>query len=150
MPEFETIKSERLPITKNRIIQDLSLLGVKPGMAIIVHSSLKSIGWVCGKEVSIIDGLLESLTEIEPVFADKAYFLSDDFSLLDCALAPLLWRLPSLGVHIPAEAVSLHAYMERLFKRSSFVKCLFTKTATSFPPWPSKTAKTAPESSGFW
>ena len=38
--------------------------------------------------------LLESLTSLDPVFADKPYFLSDEFSLLDCALAPLLWRLP--------------------------------------------------------
>jgi len=64
--------------------------------------------------------LLESLINIEPVFADKAYFLSDEFSLLDCALAPLLWRLPSLGIHIPADALGLHAYMDRLFKRDSF------------------------------
>lgn len=64
--------------------------------------------------------LLESLTGLEPVFADKLYFLSDEFSLLDCALAPLLWRLPCLGVHIPTDAKGLHAYMQRLFKRESF------------------------------
>ena len=64
--------------------------------------------------------LLESLTSLEPVFADKPYFLSDEFSLLDCVLAPLLWRLPQLGVEIPEEAKGLHAYMQRLFKRESF------------------------------
>ncbi len=64
--------------------------------------------------------LLESLVNIEPVFADKPFFLSDEFSLLDCVLAPLLWRLPSLGVVIPTEAQGLHAYMERVFKRDSF------------------------------
>ena len=64
--------------------------------------------------------LLESLIGLEPVFADKLYFLSDEFSLLDCALAPLLWRLPTLGVEIPKEAVALHAYMQRLFKREAF------------------------------
>src|SRR3990167_9487858 len=37
--------------------------------------------------------LAESLINLEPVFADKLYFLSDEFSLLDCVLAPLLWRL---------------------------------------------------------
>lgn len=64
--------------------------------------------------------LLESLINIEPVFADKQYFLSEEFSLLDCALAPLLWRLPSLGIEVPADALGLHAYMGRLFKRDSF------------------------------
>lgn len=64
--------------------------------------------------------LLESLCGLEPVFADKAYFLSDEFSLLDCALAPLLWRLPRLGVEIPSTAKGIHAYMQRLFKRESF------------------------------
>lgn len=64
--------------------------------------------------------LLESLTGLEPVFADKSYFLSDEFSLLDCALAPLLWRLPRLGVEISAENEGLTAYMQRVFKRESF------------------------------
>lgn len=64
--------------------------------------------------------LLESLISLEPVFADKLYFLSDEFSLLDCSLAPLLWRLPSLGIEIPKEAKGLHTYMQRLFKRESF------------------------------
>lgn len=64
--------------------------------------------------------LLESLTSLEPVFADKAYFLSDEFSLLDCALAPLLWRLPRLGVAISDDAKGLNAYMQRVFKRESF------------------------------
>ena len=64
--------------------------------------------------------LLESLTGLEPVFADKLYFLSDEFSLLDCALAPLLWRLPKVGVEVSAQAKGLNAYMQRLFKRDSF------------------------------
>jgi len=63
--------------------------------------------------------LVNSLQGLEPVFADKLYFLSDDYSLLDCALAPLLWRLPQLGVEI-ADTPGLQAYMQRLFKRESF------------------------------
>jgi RNA polymerase-associated protein len=64
--------------------------------------------------------LFESLTSLDPVFADKSYFLSDEFSLLDCALAPLLWRLPRLGIEIAPEHKGLIAYMQRLFKRESF------------------------------
>ncbi len=64
--------------------------------------------------------LLESIIALEPVFADKLYFLSDDFSLLDCVLAPLMWRFPCLGVEIPVEACAVHAYMQRVFKREAF------------------------------
>ena len=64
--------------------------------------------------------LLDSLVSLEPVFADKTYFLSDEFSLLDCALAPLLWRLPQLGIEIPENAKGLNVYMQRVFKRDSF------------------------------
>lgn len=64
--------------------------------------------------------LLESFINLEPVFADKAYFLSEEFSLLDCAMAPLLWRLPQLGIEIPTKNKGLQNYMQRLFKRDSF------------------------------
>jgi stringent starvation protein A len=64
--------------------------------------------------------LLDSLVSLEPVFADKSYFLSDEFCLLDCALAPLLWRLPQLGIEIPVKMKGLNSYMQRLFKRESF------------------------------
>ena len=63
MPESETIKSERLPVTKDKIKKDLLSLGLLPGMTVIVHSSLKSIGWVCGTEVAVIDALMDTLTE---------------------------------------------------------------------------------------
>ena len=64
--------------------------------------------------------LVESLTSLDPVFADKPYFLSDEFSLLDCALAPLLWRLPKFGIDIGPEYKGLTNYMQRVFKRDSF------------------------------
>ncbi|GGI83127.1 stringent starvation protein SspA [Legionella impletisoli] len=64
--------------------------------------------------------LQDSLLNLEPVFADKPYFLSEEFSLLDCTLAPLLWRLPGLGIETPLKAVGLHTYMQRLFTRECF------------------------------
>lgn len=64
--------------------------------------------------------LLESLMSLEPIFADKPYFLSDEFSLLDCVLSPLLWRLPQLGIEVPDDAKGLNSYMQRIFKRESF------------------------------
>lgn len=66
------------------------------------------------------EDLTNSFISLEPIFADKPYFLSEEFSLLDCALAPLLWRFPQLGIEIPSEAKSIQQYMQRLFKRDSF------------------------------
>lgn len=70
------------------------------------------------------EDLKDSLISLEPVFADKPYFLSEEFSLLDCTMAPLLWRLPVLGIEIPVENKGLHAYMQRLFQRESFKSSL--------------------------
>lgn len=64
--------------------------------------------------------LLDSLCGLEPVFSDKPYFLNEDFSLMDCCIAPLLWRLPSFGLIIPSRYTALHAYAQRLFERDSF------------------------------
>lgn len=68
--------------------------------------------------------LRDSLLSLEPVFADKPFFLSEEFSLLDCILAPLLWRLPALGIVIPANATAIQAYMQRLFKLDAFQQSL--------------------------
>lgn len=74
-----------------------------------------------GKDVKLSrQHLQESLTNLEPVFFDKPYFLSDDFSLLDCTLAPLLWRLPQLEIILPKNSKGIDAYMQRLFGRESF------------------------------
>lgn len=64
--------------------------------------------------------LRESLTSITPVFAEMPYFISEEFSLIDCCIAPLLWRLPKLGVKLPPQAQAILNYAERLFQRDSF------------------------------
>jgi stringent starvation protein A len=68
--------------------------------------------------------LEESLISIDPIFSDKPYFLSEDFSLLDCALAPLLWRLPTLNITIPDNYKGLNDYMTRIFNRDTFIASL--------------------------
>lgn len=68
--------------------------------------------------------LLESFINLDPVFANKSYFLSEDFSLLDCFIAPLLWRLPELGIEIPETSQALHKYMQKVFNRDSFQRSL--------------------------
>lgn len=65
--------------------------------------------------------LRDSLVTISPIFAEKPFFMSDEFTLVDCCLAPILWRLPQLGIELPeAQTKPLQAYMERLFERESF------------------------------
>ncbi|MGV8844633.1 MAG: glutathione S-transferase N-terminal domain-containing protein [Pseudomonas sp.] len=68
--------------------------------------------------------LRESLTGVSPLFADKAYFLSDELSLVDCCLLPILWRLPILGIELPKPAKPLLDYMDRQFARAQFRQSL--------------------------
>lgn len=64
--------------------------------------------------------LRESLISVVPVFVEMPFFLSEEFSLVDCCIAPLLWRIPLLGLKLPAQAQPINAYAERMFQRESF------------------------------
>ena len=68
--------------------------------------------------------LREQLTGISPIFAEKPFFMSDEFTLVDCCVAPLLWRLPAMGIELPRQAKDILAYAERLFERESFRESL--------------------------
>lgn len=68
--------------------------------------------------------LRDSLTSVSPIFEQKPFFMSDEFSLLDSAIAPLLWRLPLLGVELPPAAKPLLNYAEKMFDRDSFKESL--------------------------
>jgi RNA polymerase-associated protein len=73
-----------------------------------------------GKATKARKTIQEDLTVLAPLFENSKFFMSDDFSLLDCTLAPLLWRLPSLGVKLPASAKAVEKYAERIFRRDRF------------------------------
>jgi len=64
--------------------------------------------------------LRDHLTAVAPVFVQKAHFMADDYSLADCYLAPLLWRLPHYRIALPRQAKPLMQYAERLFEREAF------------------------------
>jgi len=68
--------------------------------------------------------LRESLTMTIPVFDAKPFFMSDELSLVDCAIAPLLWRLDSLDVELPPQAKPIQTYAKRLFARKAFRQSL--------------------------
>jgi len=68
--------------------------------------------------------LRESLLAAAPIFAARPFFMSDEFSLIDCALAPLLWRLPSIGIDVSTHNEVINNYAQRIFKRAAFKRSL--------------------------
>ncbi len=62
----------------------------------------------------------DNLTAIAPAFAQKPYFMSDDYTLIDCLLAPLLWRIYHYSIKLPCSAKILTQYAESLFEREAF------------------------------
>ena len=68
--------------------------------------------------------LRESILQSMELFGARPYFLSEEFSLVDCTIAPLLWRLPVYGIDLGADAEPIEAYMNRVFARRSFQQSL--------------------------
>lgn len=66
----------------------------------------------------------ENLTQIAPVFAKQKYMLGDEFSMLDVAIAPLLWRLDHYGIQLDKDATPLMKYSERLFSRPAYIDAM--------------------------
>jgi RNA polymerase-associated protein len=64
--------------------------------------------------------LRESLIATSPVFGSRSFFMSDEFSLVDCCIAPLLWRLPVLGIELPPAASAIRDYATRIFEWPAF------------------------------
>ena len=68
--------------------------------------------------------LRESILQSAELFAAKPFFLSEEFSLVDCTIAPVLWRLPVYGIEFGSEAEAIEGYMRRVFARRSFQQSL--------------------------
>ncbi len=68
--------------------------------------------------------LRESLISGAEIFSAKPFFLSDEFTLADCAIIPILWRLPFWGIELPNEAAPIKKYAQRMFNREGFSKSL--------------------------
>jgi RNA polymerase-associated protein len=64
--------------------------------------------------------LRDSLIATAPIFAANRFFMSEDFSLVDCYVAPMLWRLPVLGIELPSSAAAVTEYAARIFEWPSF------------------------------
>lgn len=66
----------------------------------------------------------DRLTELAPIFAKQKHMLGDEFSMLDVAIAPLLWRLDHYGIELGKAAAPLMKYAERIFSRQGFIDAL--------------------------
>lgn len=65
--------------------------------------------------------LASYLSQVVPVFSASPYFMGEDFTLVDCCLAPVLWRLPAWGITLsPSETKVVNKYSDRVFQRDSF------------------------------
>ncbi len=66
----------------------------------------------------------DNLTQIAPIFAKQKHMLGEDYSMLDVAIAPLLWRLEHYGIQLPKQGLPILKYAERLFSRPAFIEAL--------------------------
>jgi len=65
--------------------------------------------------------LRESIIAIAPIFGEKPYFMNEEFSLVDCCVAPILWRLKEVGITLPDKSTRpLQKYMQTMFERDAF------------------------------
>ena len=70
------------------------------------------------------DNLMMSLDFIQ----EKKFFLSDDFSIIDCSMAPILWRLPEYGIQLPASAKPIMKYADRIFGKEALSDIIYMHT----------------------
>lgn len=68
--------------------------------------------------------LKESILASGDLFKARQFFLSEEFSLVDASIAPLLWRLPIYGIDLGSHADAVEGYMKRVFDRRSFQQSL--------------------------
>ncbi|MES1983161.1 MAG: glutathione S-transferase N-terminal domain-containing protein [Pseudomonadota bacterium] len=66
----------------------------------------------------------DNLTQISVLFAKQKYMLGDEFSMLDVAIAPLLWRLDHYGIQLAKDAAPLMKYAERVFSRPAYIEAM--------------------------
>lgn len=66
------------------------------------------------------ENIRDHLTAVSSAFSQKPFFMSDEYSLVDCCMAPLLWRLDHFGIKLPVSAKPLQQYAIKLFEREAF------------------------------
>ena len=72
--------------------------------------------------------LIQELATISPIFKEFSFFMNEDFTLVDCYLAPIMWRLESMGINLPynKQLKPLLDYQNKIFERPGFIDSLTT------------------------
>ena len=80
--------------------------------------------------------LSQSLTGIAPIFSELPYFMSEEFTLTDCCLAPILWRIHEMGLKVDKsrQTKPLFDYMERIFSREAYQESMSSLEREMTPP----------------
>lgn len=82
-------------------------------------------GGATGKEATRArEAIRDGLTTIAPIFSKQKFMLADDFSMIDVAIAPLMWRLEHYNIDLGKSAAPILKYAERIFQRQSFIDSL--------------------------
>jgi RNA polymerase-associated protein len=68
--------------------------------------------------------LRELILESLPFFKGNKFFFGNDMSLVDCAITPIIWRLPWLGVQLPKDAKCVEDYGLRIFRNPAFTRSM--------------------------
>ena len=68
--------------------------------------------------------IADNLTQLVPIFSKQNYLLGDDYSMLDVAITPLLWRLTHYGIELQNQAAPILKYAERLFSRPLYADAM--------------------------
>jgi RNA polymerase-associated protein len=97
----------------------------------VIRDLYSSIEDISSQDASVVAGARENirdhLTTISAAFTQKPFFMSDEYTLVDCCMAPLLWRLDYFGILLPVSARPLQQYASRLFNREAFRLSLSTR-----------------------
>ncbi len=76
------------------------------------------------KQENARQSIRERLAQLAPMLLKNKYMLGEEFSMLDVAVAPLLWRLDHYGIELPKNAAPLQKYAERIFSRPAYIEAL--------------------------
>lgn len=61
--EGQIVEATKEPITRKRLVEDLRNAGVNPGDTLIAHTSMRTIGWIVGGAVTVIEALMEAVSD---------------------------------------------------------------------------------------
>jgi stringent starvation protein A len=58
------------------------------------------------------------------LFRPSGYFLTESFTLLDCLVVPVLWRLGRHGIELPSDLPGVRRYLAKVAARPAFLRSL--------------------------